>query len=280
MKHPHHLWAILRPGIIPVFFLSAILNINGQSSLPDARSIALGGITTLTGNGSSTSANPALLGYMQEFSCTAGHSMPFLVKEIGISSLETVIPVFPGSFSARSSEYGLKGFKCFATELGYGMKLSEKLSAGVTFNYYNTLSQGEWNYLWNLGIGAGCHFMFSATTRIGIVIQNPFTIGNYPAYGPVCPASISLGLSHQFYDNTTLLAEFAYLSPGVLQFRSGIEYRSASSVLLRSAYHSSPQTFSAGAGIILGKLGIDLAFDWSPVPGISPAVQLIYTPGR
>ena len=269
--------AIIRPGIIiPVFFLSFFHNLAGQSFFPGARSISLGKICSVSTSTEHTLQNPALPGSAKTNSFTAGHARPFVIQELGISSLEGIIKASPGAFQFKTGSFGLKGYRIFSSEIGFGMPLSEKISAGISFQYNNIFTSDSWNYLWSLSPGAAIHYQISSATSLALLLNNPFSPGNYPRHGPLLPSALSIGVSHEIYLHTTLLAEITHTTPGLLQVKAGLEYRPSGSVLLRTGYHSEPHTLSFGTGLVLGNLLIDLAFCWSATPGFTPAITLTY----
>lgn len=275
MKYPH-MWANWRPGIIiPVFFLSFFSANYGQANYPDARSIAIGNISSISGTILFPSSNPASLAWVSEKSLGAAHISPFFIKEIGISTIESILPAFPGTFRLHISNYGLKGYRNFNWETSYGMKLGENLSAGVSFLFNNTASNGDWNYLWTLGIAGGIQYKLWENSILGLHILNPFSIGNYSSYGPLLPACISLGLSHIIYEDTRILTELSQSTTG-FQSKFGLEYLINPELILRVGYHNFPHTISFGSGYRYEKFSIDMAFSWSITPGFSPAIQIQY----
>ncbi len=274
-------WALRRPGIIvPVFFLSLFRMAPAQDGCPGAWSLALGGINSLEEHAQHVSRNPALPGSAEGHLFAAGHARPFLLKEIGITSLEGVHPAFPGTLKWRISNHGLKGFRQFESALGFGMVLSENLSAGVSFHYYNTVTREQVNYLWTLGPGAGIHYRISPRTAMAVMIMNPLSTGNHARYGPGFPAELSMGISRMVYENATLLSELTLRSPGLMLIRTGLSWCVSPGVIIRSGYHAQPHTFSFGAGIRSGQLLIDLSFAWSAVPGVTPASMITWLPER
>ncbi|MCA1747526.1 MAG: hypothetical protein LC655_07500, partial [Bacteroidales bacterium] len=235
MIHARIMRAIIRPGIIiPVFFLSFSHNIAGQPSFPAARSMSLGKIRSVSTSAKCNLQNPALLGFIKNNYFSAGHARPFVIQELGITSLEGVVKASPGAFHFRTDSYGLKGYRIFSSELGFGMPLSEKISAGVSFHYSNIFTSDSWNYLWSLSPGAGIHYRISSATSLALLLNNPFSPGNYTRHGPLLPSALSIGVSHEIYLHTTLLAEITHTTPGLLQVRTGLEYRLNGSVLLRT----------------------------------------------
>lgn len=280
MIYARTLRAIIGPGIIiPVFFLSFFHNLSGQPLFPGARSMALGKVRSVSTSPLSTAQNPALLGYIETNSFTAGHTRPFVIRELGISSIETIIKASPGAFQFKTGSFGLKGYRIFSSELGFGMPLSENISAGISFHYSNIFTSDSWNYLWSLSPGAGIHYQITSGTSLALLLNSPFSPNNYLRHGPLLPSSLSIGGSHDIYQHTTLLAEITHTTPGLLQVKTGLEYLLSPSILLRTGYHSEPHTLSFGSGLELGNLLLDLAFCWSATPGFTPAITLTYIPG-
>lgn len=277
MKHPLIKWAIRRPGLIPVFFLSAFFSLNGQLYLPDARSIAIGNILSVTGAESYPFTNPASLGIDPEYSFSIGQSLPFLIKNIGLSSIEGTIPLFPGSLHIALSSFGISGYRNFYHDLSYGLKLSEKLYAGIGFLYTHAAASRELNYLWSLSPKAGILFMPSPLLCFGIVVNSPVHVGNYPDYGPVFPSLASIGCSREFYENCFILAEISCNSAGKLQYKMALDYFPGKWISICTGYHSSPHSISFGTHVNTKNLRIYFAFAWTAVPGITPAILLNYT---
>ncbi|MEX0981578.1 MAG: hypothetical protein WD577_01250 [Bacteroidales bacterium] len=279
MIHARIRRAIIRPEIIiPVFFLSIFQSMAGQSFYPGTRSLALGGICAISTSPTQSHQNPALLGHARRPSFSTGHARPFVIKELGIFSLETVITAHPGAFQFRVHTYGLHGYRIVSSELGFGMALSEKLTAGISFNYGNTFTSDQWNYLWSLSPGAGIHYTISPRTSVALLLNSPFYLGNFHGYGPLLPSALSAAISHEIYQHTTLLAEATYSNADLLLVKTGLEYRLNRSVVLLSGYHSKPHSLSFGSALEIGTLQIDLAFRWSAIPGITPAITLSYIP--
>jgi hypothetical protein len=273
--------AIIRPEfIIPVFFLSFFHCLAGQSTHYGARSLALGGIGAISTSASKDLQNPALLGYAEGASLSAGHARPFVIKELGVSSLETTVAAHPGAFQLKIHTYGLKGYRILSSQLGFGMTLSERITAGISFHYHNTFTSDQWNYLWSISPGAGIHYTISPHTAVALLLNSPVTHGNYHGYGPLLPSFLSIGVSHEIYQYTTLLAEVTYVTPELLRIKTGLEYRLNRSLVLLAGYHSEPHSLSFGSALGLGTLQIDLAFRWSALPGVTPAITLSYLPQK
>ena len=262
--------------IITVFFLSFFPGLSGQQNQVDARSMALGTILSPDSFTNGPQVNPASLGRVETVHIRAAHSLPFLVKEIGISSLHTIIPVFPGTFRAGMSTYGLKGFRKYTYSLAYGMQLGDNIHAGINFNFQHVSTFNRGAYLWNLSVGGGAQYNISEQTSVGIILINPLQIENYPEYGEMYPAIVALGFSRVIYTNTLALTEIAFESRYGLQWKMGLSYRVLDNLLLRVGFHTNPPSISGGIGYTSGQVMLDLAFKWAALPGVSPAFSLSY----
>lgn len=272
-------WTTIRPEIIIlVFFLSIFQPAAGQPLYPGTRSLALGGISAISTTPAQHHQNPAMLGHAQGPSFSAGHARPFVIKELGISSLESVITAHPGAFQFRIQTYGLKGYRIVFSDLGFGMALTERLTAGISFYYKNTFTPDQWNYLWNIAPGAGIHYTISSRTAVALLLNSPFSLKNYHDYGPLLPSTLSTTLSHEIYQHTTLLTEATYSNAELLRVKAGLQYRLNQSVVLLSGYHSKPHSLSFGTVLELDALQIDVAFSWLASVGVTPAITLSYIP--
>lgn len=281
MIHPLILWANQRPGkLLPVFFLSLFLGTTAQGILPGAYGLARGEVCAVGTDGGGTLYNPAILAGHRSPVYIAGHSRPFAIHEIGVTSLTGILPVNPGTLRTMISGYGISGYRDLSVELAYGMQMTEHLSAGISFRYYNTAIVGDLNYLWTVGWGVGLLYKLSATTRAGIVLLNPVTVGNHSGYGPLFPAMIAAGLSHLIYENTTLLVECNYRSTAPAQLKLGMEYVLSEYVSMACGFHSSPATYAFGAGFNRDEFGVHLATAWSALPGLHPSIMVTWQPGR
>lgn len=277
MNYPLKKWAKRRPGIIiPVFFLSLFMTMHGQVYNPDARCTALGNISSVSGAECHPAGNPASLGTLKNSLFSIEHSSPFLLKEIGISSLKFALPVNPGNFQFSLSSYGLKAYRNMFWKLGYGMVLGEKLSAGVGFQFYQTVASGELAYLWNIGIEGGLIYQFSEVTSLGLHIINPVSFGNYAEYGSIFPSILTIGLAHKLYKGLQMFAEISQFSTGSTQIKTGFEYKVNPDFILRAGYHSVPHALSFGSANSFGKFTVHMSFSWSVVPGFTPSLQLQY----
>ena len=277
--NPQLQWAIRRSEhLLPVFFLSLFLQTYGQSLSIDARERALGNICSVGDNSLPSTMNPGTLGNIKQVGSSISHAQPFFVRDLGISSLSVFLPAGHGSFRLGTSTVGINDFKIFNWSLNYGLKLGEKLSAGVNFNYSNTMSSGEWNYLWRISPGAGLLYQPTEKTRLGMVINNPVSISNHSGYGPFEPSLIAIGISHETYENTWIMTEVSMNSSGDLCLKGALEYVLKTGPDFRAGFSSNPYLLSFGSGYRWGNVQTDLTFGWTELLGFTPSITISYFP--
>jgi len=82
-------WMLKRPGIlIPVFFLSLVYGpVIGQVQWPGTAAAALGNSYVCRQGYMCTIQNQAGLGFIEQSSISIQHGRPYLLKELGISSI-------------------------------------------------------------------------------------------------------------------------------------------------------------------------------------------------
>lgn len=280
MKYPLNKWALKRLGIIPVFFLSLFSGCRAQLYNTDASSIALAGCYSSGPGGSSDMYNEAGLGIKRPATYYVSHLRPFAIKELGLSSFGAQFHLFPGNIRAGVQHFGIPGYQQVNTSLGYGMKISENIFAGVGFRYYNTISQGKWSYLRALGLSGGVLFKAGELTWIGAHVINPVTVNNYPEYGAIFPSIITLGIHREIYTSSSALAEISYHSESGFVSRIALRLHCSENIDLLGGYHSNPATLSMGTGITFPLFKLDFAFAYSLRCGVIPALTITHISER
>lgn len=279
MRSPFQQWTKTRLGLIPVFFLSLFSGSYAQDQIIDPVSIAMGGCYT-TADISAGIYNEASFGISNKRKIHLSHTRPFVIKELGITSLAAKFHLFPGKMQIGIMHYGIPGFQQVNASIGYGLKLAEKIYAGIGFRYYNTSSLGEWSYLRTLGISGGVLIKADEKTLLAAHIVNPVTINNYEEYGSVFPSMISVGVKREVYESTNVYSECMYCSSSKLHVRFAADYRCSSPVILRAGYHSNPNSISFGSRLNFKGIIMDMAFSYSMRIGVTPALSITYTPGK
>lgn len=277
-KRSGHLGLNLLRGLTLLLGLCLHQQICAQLTTTEATALSLGNIHALTGTAHSIGENPANLAGADSWTLTTWHNRPFLLKDLGVSGISTIIPAFPGNLRGSISVFGIPGFREFTTQAGYGMSLSDRISAGVSIQYTNIHTREEWNYLWTLGSSLGMSYIFSPKTTVAVCLVNPVTVGNQNSYGPLYPSEIAVGFKHLIYAGTWWFNEIAFLQAGRMQVKTALACILHERVQLLGGLHTSPATLSFGARYAMDRLLTDIAFAWSSNTGLHPAITITYVP--
>jgi len=159
------------------------------------------------------------------------------------------------------------------TGLACGMKLSDKISAGLQVDYFSERTSGEYNNNQFVTCEAGLLITPKETTTIGIHIFNPVPDRFRKTF---LPASLRIGAGT--YLNKLLFAGIeAEMSTGSkLIIRTGFEYEAAKKFWLRGGYCTDNNSFSFGLGWFAKIVQMDIGFVTHEKLGVTSSVSLIF----
>ncbi len=281
IKQPGPIGSQVKSGLLYLPLLLCLClqqQVCAQVTTIEATMLSLGKMHALPGPAHAYGENPANLAGAESWILTTYHNRPFLLKDLGVYGISAVIPAFPGFLRGSISTYGIPGYQEFNTKAGYGMHLSDRISAGVSIQYTNIRTRQEWNYLWTLGSSLGMSYKFSPGTIAALCLVNPITVGNQNSYGPLYPSEIAGGIKHLIYPGTWWFNEIAFLQDHGMQFKTALACMLHERVQLLGGLHTSPASLSFGVRCALDILLTDIAFAWSSNTGIHPAITITYVP--
>jgi len=278
MSYLNSRWTPGRPGLIPVFFLSAFLGISGQEMNVGSQSHALGGSFVTLSPGGGLLLNEAMLGEQKQLTCAFQHHRPFVTKTLGFSSARITVPVFKGAFSLGSGQFGIPGFRQFTQQLGYGLRISGRMLTGIGFSYSAIATQARWHELWQVGISGGVLYLLDELTIMGIHVRDPLTVSNYPEYGEAPGTSLALGIQRVIYSHTSWFLESEYQLRYGWKVKTALELTLMDRLDIRAGYHTRPDTFTFGSGFRFSRFTIDMGFSWTLSLGITPSILFTWQP--
>jgi hypothetical protein len=128
MKNYHFLLLLL-----PISLFSS----NGDGPI-GARSAALGHASSCLFDVWSTRNNQGSLGFVRRAEVGAFYENRFFVKELTQTGFAAVMPIKKGTFGLSYSPMGYQLYRESQASLSYGMKLNDKIAAGIAIDYLNT----------------------------------------------------------------------------------------------------------------------------------------------
>ena len=215
--------------------------------------------------------NQATLAYNNSFSVGFNYENRFNIKEMGTRSAGLIFPAGKASVAAIYSQFGYSDFNREMTGLACGLKLSNKLSAGIQVDYFSEKTSAEYNNIQSVTCEAGLLIITSEYTRLGIHIFNPVPNSIRKTF---LPTSLRIGAGTNL--NKLLFAGIeAEMSTGSkLIVRTGFEYEAAKKLWLRGGFCTDNNSFSFGLGFLVKIMQMDIGFVTHEKLGVTSSVSL------
>jgi hypothetical protein len=217
--------------------------------------------------------NQANLGYNNSFGCGLNYEDRFRISELGTRSIAITVPAGKASIGALYSHFGYTDYKREMTGLACGIKLSEKISAGVQTDYFSEKLSGEYNNIQSLTFETGLIFLPSENTRIGIHLFNPIPNSLRKTY---LPATLRIGAGTELNKLLFLGIEAEMSSGSKLIIRTGFEYEALKKLWLRGGFSTENNSFSFGLGYLAKSVKLDLGFSTHEKLGVTSSVSIIF----
>jgi hypothetical protein len=217
--------------------------------------------------------NQATLAYNTSFSFGFNYENRFNISELGTRSAGVVIPAGKASLAVVYSHFGYTDFKRDMTGLACGMKLSNKISAGIQVDYFSEKASGEYDNNQSVTCEAGLLITPSEDTRIGIHIFNPVPNSLRKTSLPM-----SLRIGAGTYLNKSLFTgvEAEMSSGSKLIIKTGFDYEAAQKFWLRGGFSTDNNSFSFGLGYLIKVVQLDIGFITHEKLGVTSSVSFIF----
>jgi hypothetical protein len=217
--------------------------------------------------------NQAILGQNSCFSFGFNYENRFNIKELGTRTIGIIMPAGKTSLGAVYSHFGYPDFKRDMTGLTCGLKLSEKISAGVQIDYFSERGSGEYYNNQSVTCEAGLLLIPSEKTSIGIHVFNPVPNSIRKTSMPM---SLRLGAGTNL--NRTLFTgiETEFSSGRKIILKTGFEYEAAKKLWLRGGFSTDYNSFSFGLGWLVKMVQMDIGFFTHEKLGVTSSVSLIF----
>ncbi len=271
-------WMLKRPGIlIPVFFLSLLHGtVTCQVQWPGTASAALGGSYVCMQGYMCTRQNQAGLGFIEQSSVSIQHARPYLLKELGISSLSGQFITGSGALGLALSTMGLRGFRQSSLWLAYGLRLHSNISAGVGIYFRNSTIPEHLVYAPQIGFALGLQIRIQEQWQLGARLFHPAAWSTQSNLSEDQLMSIEAGLSYSFFKVAQVYSEL-HIKPGAyFTLCNGIEWILKPQISLRTGICSQPFTFAWGISMRFTKWVADFSFQYRAETGLSPLTSLTH----
>ena len=217
--------------------------------------------------------NQALLAFNSSGASGFNYENRFGIKELGTRTAGLIIPAGKASVGAAYSHFGYTDFKRDMAGLACGLKLTEKIAAGVQVDYFSERTSGEYDNEQCITFETGLIISPSDNIRVGIHLFNPVPNSLRRIHQPV---SLTVGAGINLSKILFAGAEAEMCSGSNLTLRTGFEYAAVKNLWLRAGFSTRNNSFCFGTGYQLRIMKIDLGFATHEILGVISSVSLIF----
>lgn len=220
-------------------------------------------------------SNQAALGWDSTYWVAAHYESRYMLKELGMSTVAGIIPVYAGSFGVSLSHTGYAQMGLSRADIAYGMKLGPKIAAGVGFGLHYANFSGEYKNSFAFTVSAGVQYRPLRKLIIGAHLFNPARASLDDRQ--TMPATLALGLAFLPSSDFTLTLQADASTDTPTAVRVGMEYSPVDALAVRLGYGTvNPEGLTAGIGVKLKGFALDLAVAYHQQLGLTPAVSAAY----
>jgi hypothetical protein len=271
-------WILKRPGIfLPVFFLSLLFpGAAAQVCWSGAAPLAMGGAYVTCDDYTLASQNQAGLGQLDQHSITIQHSRPFLLRELGVSSLFGQFHTGHGALGIALTTYGIRSLRQQSMWLSYGLQLNASISAGLGIHFWNTSIAEQLIYSPGTSFALGLQVKLTEHWILGAHLLHPVVwSAPVPVERPL-PMTLVSGCQYTFFKVGKIITELHMTPANMLILSGGLEWQVRQDILLRTGVCSRPFTFSWGISLKFGTWISEFSFQYRTGSGSVPLSSLTH----
>lgn len=261
--------------IYPLFFIFSSYCSFGQDLLT-ARSQALGGTATFAQNADAALANPAGLVGVENWFASASFERRYLLADLDFIGVAGGFSTASGSFGFAIEQFGFAEFKQQEISIGYGRKLSTKLSIGGKVKYHR-IDINEYGSENAIGFELGLQARLSKELLIGTHLLNPIPTNRVSLDDF---ASI-FRVGAAFIPTEKVMVGFE-LEKDIdfpVRVKAGVEYGATERFDIRAGFSSEMGQVHFGFGLdVSEQISIDTAIRYHQTLGMTPTFGLSMHP--
>lgn len=217
--------------------------------------------------------NQALLALFPATSAGIDYRNRFGIAELGTRSAGIIIRHGNAGLGAVYSNFGCSAFKRHSAGIGCGLRINEKITAGIQADFFAERPAGSHNGRELLALEAGIAIFPSEKLTLAFHLFNPLPNEVRKYFLPtVLTAGAGCYLSPELFTG----AEIEMSVNGVLILKTGFEYNTGKKIFLRGGFSTENNSFSFGFGYNLNPLSLDLSFAAHQQLGITSSVSISF----
>src|SRR5690554_1099441 len=219
--------------------------------------------------------NPGALGFLENGSAGISYESRYALTELQSQSAAVAVPLQVGVISAGGQFYGYDTYRTTRAGLGYSMKLSEKISAGVQFNYLGMTLGGYYGSKHGISAEVGALAKLNNKVSLGFSVVNLGRAKLSEFKDDRFGTLLRLGISYQLIEELLIVAEVEQEVTHDTRLRAGLEYHPIDLLYIRAGVQGAPMDFSFGIGLKYERFKLDLSTQYNQILGWTPAASFI-----
>ena len=239
-----------------------------------ARADAMAQATVSEGDVWSYYCNPGSLAILKEGVVASSYSNRFLLKELQSQSFVFVQPIKVGVFSFGASFNGFEVYRNLKIGMGYSLRLTEKLYAGIQLNYHRMILSNFYGSHAMLTSEAGVYGSVTEKWTYGASVYN---LGR-ARFSSVDrkPTVVKIGSQFELSKTVLFLLEAEKSVYYSLRLKAAVEYEVLKDFFFRTGVVSKPLMLTYGFGYKFKRIQIDLANAYQQIGAWSPTFSFNY----
>lgn len=224
-------------------------------------------------------SNQASLAQINQVSLGVYGERRFMLQENSLYSFAAAFPTGMGNFGVNLKYDGFKNFNESQIGLAYARSLGKGLDLGVQFNYYSYQIPG-YNKASTLNFEIGAIMHFTDRLSGGIHVYNPVKAELGKNSGEKLASAYKFGLGYDASENFFASVEVVKQEDMPVNVIGGMQYRFKKQFFARAGFTSETSGYFAGLGLSWNALRLDIAANYHPQLGFSPAIMIATNFGK
>ena len=238
-----------------------------------ARSQGLGGAGIALGD--DAWRNPASLAAIDRPAVRLYGDRAFLLPELQLGAASVTAPFSGIAVGATAATFGYEDFRAtrfaVAAARSFGFGTYRRLHAGLALSAHRIALGGDYGSATGISLDAGLRTALTPRLDVGARATNLF-VGKVGE--AALPRHVDVGLSFAATPRLRVVADAGHLVEAGLSGRGGVEIQVVDALALRLGGGTNPSQMTAGLGLALGRVGVDVAVTRSGELPWTPAVEL------
>jgi Type IX secretion system membrane protein PorP/SprF len=219
--------------------------------------------------------NQAALAHIQKPTAGVYSERRFMLQELSLYQLTFALPTSTGNFGLATTYFGRPEYNETEFSLAYGRKLSDKISIGTQFNYYNIIIAG-YGKAAAVNVEAGMLFKMTDQLNAGFHLYNPTKSKIGKQESERLPFIYEAGLGYEATENFFITATIEKAEHKPINIKTGMQFKVDDKLLARGGIETANSGVFFGAGVFLNSFRLDVLASVHPQLGFTPALLLIY----